>query len=136
MYLPLDMPPMTNYQVQELIVDYNSSLDFVDNMSDVSKRSYYMGTENYLNLNDEQFEYLETVYYPIYEEEERQEQERQEQKRQEELRQLAEQHQKELEEYRNIISQNPNVRIDSNTPQDDICHLGGGIVVKCSEFFD
>ena len=136
MYLPLDMPPMTDYQVQEYVIEYNSSLDFVDNMSDVSKRSYYMGTENYLNLNDEQFEYLETVYYPIFEEEERQEQERQEQKRQEELRQLEEQHQKELDEYRNIISQNPNVRLDDNTPQEDICHLGGGIVVKCSEFFD
>ena len=129
MYLPLDMPPMTDYQVQEYVIEYNSSLDFVDNMPDIVKREYFGGTENYLNLNDEQFEYLETVYYPIFEEEENQ-------KRQEELRQLEEQRQKELEEYRNIISQNPDVRIDSNTPQEDICHLGGGIVVKCSEFFD
>ena len=129
MYLPLDMPPMTDYQVQQYVIEYNTSLDFVDNMSDVAKRSYYMGTENYLNLNDKQFDYLETVYYPIFEEEENQ-------KRQEELRQLEEQHQKELEEYRNIISQNPNISIDSDTQSSDICHLGGGIVVKCSEFFD
>ena len=129
MYLPLDMPPMTDYQVQEYIIEYNTSLDYVDNMPDIVKRSYYMGTENYYNLNDKQFEYLETVYYPIFEEEENQ-------KRQEELRQLEEQRQKELEEYRNIISQYPDVRVDSNTPQEDICHLGGGIVVKCSEFFD
>ena len=124
MYLPLDMPPMTNYQVQEFIVDYNSSLDFVDNMPDTAKWSYYMGTENYLNLNDKQFDYLETVYYPIFAEVERQEQQRK-----------LEERQKELEEYRNIISQNPNVSIDSETPSSDICHLGGGIVVKCSEFF-
>ena len=65
-------------------------IEYVDNMPDAVKREYYGGTENYLNLNDRQFEYLETVYYPIYEEEERQEQERIEQIRQE-LRQLEEQ---------------------------------------------
>ena len=124
MYLPLDMPPMTDYQVQEYIIEYNSSLDFVDNMSDDSKWSYYMGTENYLNLNDEQFEYLETVYYPIFEEEERQEQQRE-----------LEQRQKEIEQYAQIANET-NSWVDSNTPQEDICHLGGGVVVKCSEFFD
>ena len=123
-------------EMREAEEQRRQELEFVDNMPDDVKREYYGGTENYLNLNDAQFEYLETVYYPIYEEEERQEQERQEQQRQEELRQLEEQRQKELEEYRNIISQNPNVRVDSETPQEDICHLGGGIVVKCSEFFD
>ena len=124
MYLPLDMPPMTDYQVQEYIVEYNSSLEFVDNMSDVSKRSYYMGTENYLNLNDKQFEYLETVYYPIFEEEERQEQQRE-----------LEERQKEIEQYVQFANET-NSWADSNTPQEDVCHLGGGVVVKCSEFFD
>ena len=124
MYLPLDMPPMTDYQVQQYVIEYNSSLDFVDNMSDVAKRSYYMGTENYLNLNDEQFEYLETVYYPIFAEEERQEQQRELQERQ-----------KEIEQYVQIANET-NSWVDSNTPQEDICHLGGGVVVKCSEFFD
>ena len=124
MYLPLDMPPMTDYQVQEYIIEYNSSLGFVDNMSDDAKWSYYMGTENYLNLNDEQFEYLETVYYPIFEEEERQEQQRE-----------IEERQKEIEQYKQLADET-NSWADSNTPQEDICHLGGGIVVKCSEFFD
>ena len=124
MYLPLDMPPMTDYQVQEYIIEYNSSLEFVDNMSDDSKWSYYMGTENYLNLNDEQFEYLETVYYPIFEEEEIQEKQRE-----------LEERQKEIEQYAQIANET-NSWADSNTPQEDICHLGGGVVVKCSEFFD
>ena len=77
--------------------------------------------------------------YEYLEEQDREMREAEEQRKLEEQQrqqQLAEQHQKELEEYRDIISQNPNVRIDDNTPQEDICHLGGGIVVKCSEFFD
>ena len=118
MYLLLDLPPMTNIQVEQYIIEYNSSLDFVDDMSDAAKWTYYFGTENYLNLNDEQFEYLETVYYPIFEEELRQEEQ-----------------QREIEEYRNYANENPNVVIDSDTPQEDVCHLGGGVVVKCSEFW-
>ena len=124
MYLPLDMPPMTDCQVQEYVIEYNSSLDFVDNMSDASKWEYYMGTENYLNLNDEQFEYLESVYYPIFEEEERQEHQRE-----------LEERQKEIDQYVQIANET-NSWVDSNTPKEDICHLGGGVVVKCSEFFD
>ena len=124
MYLPLDMPPITDYQVQEYIIEYNTSLDYVDNMPDIVKRSYYMGTENYYNLNDEQFEYLETVYYPIFEEEERQEQQRE-----------LEERQKEIEQYVQFANET-NSWADSNTPQEDVCHLGGGVVVKCSEFFD
>ena len=124
MYLPLDMPPMTDYQVQEYIIEYNTSLDYVDNMPDIVKRSYYMGTENYYNLNDKQFEYLETVYYPIFEEEERQEQQRE-----------LEERQKEIEQYVQFANET-NSWVDSNTPQEDVCHLGGGVVVKCSEFFD
>ena len=131
MYLPLDMPPMTDYQLQGYIIEYNSSLDFVDNMPEIVKREYFLGTENYYNLNEEQFEYLETVYYPVFEEEERQEQLRLEEEKQREL----EERQKELEEYRNIISQNPSFAPDSETSPDDVCHLGGGIVVKCSEFW-
>ena len=128
MYLPLDMPPMTDYQVQEYIIEYNSSLEFVDNMSDDSKWSYYMGTENYLNLNDEQFEYLETVYYPVFEEQERQEE-------QARLDKEREQWEQEIEQYAQIANET-NSWADSNTPQEDVCHLGGGVVVKCSEFFD
>ena len=124
MYLPLDMPPITDYQVQEYIIEYNTSLDYVDDMPDIVKRSYYMGTENYYNLNDKQFEYLETVYYPIFEEEERQEQQRE-----------LEERQKEIEQYVQFANET-NSWVDSNTPQEDVCHLGGGVVVKCSEFFD
>ena len=128
MYLPLDMPPVTDYQVETYIVEYNSSLDFVDNMSLEAKQAYYWGTENYLNLNDEQFNYLETVYYPVFEEQERQEE-------QARLDKEREQREQEIAQYAEIAN-NQDAWADENTPMEDICHLGGGVVVKCSEFFD
>lgn len=131
MYLPLDRPPVTDFQVQELIVEYNSSLDFVDNMSVEANQSYYWGTENYLNLNDEQFDYLETVYYPIFEEEERQE----EQRRLEEQQRELEQRQQEINQYVEFANEH-DAWADKNTPMEDVCHLGGGVVVQCSKFFD
>ena len=128
MYLPLDMPPVTDYQVEAYIVEYNSSLDFVDNMSLEVKQEYYWGTENYLNLNDEQFEYLETVYYPVFEEQERQEE-------QARLDKEREQWEQEITEYAETAN-NQEAWVDENTTMEDVCHLGGGVVVKCSEFFD
>ena len=128
MYLPLDMPPVTDYQVEAYIVEYNGSLDFVDNMSLEAKQEYYWGTENYLNLNDEQFNYLETVYYPVFEEQERQEE-------QARLDKEREQREQEITEYVEIAN-NQDAWADENTPMEDVCHLGGGVVVKCSEFFN
>ena len=130
MIIDFDSTPIINEH--QVIVEYYSQFDFFENPTE-----YVFFHVRYLedgiggcSGGEEQiceyysYEYLEEQDREMREaEEQRQEQERQER-------------QKEIEEYRNIISQNPNVRIDDETPPEDICHLGGGIVVKCSEFFD
>ena len=133
MIIDIDSTPIINEQ--QYIVDYYSQFNSEDNPREWI---YY-----HVNILEDGIggcsggEELICEYYSYeYLEEQDREMREAEQKRQEELRQLEEQHKKEIEEYRNIISQNPNVRIDDETPQEDICHLGGGIVVKCSEFFD
>ena len=137
MIIDIDSNPIINEH--QAIVEYYNQFDFFEN-----PREYVFFHVRYLEdgiggCSGGEEPICEYYSYEYLEEQDREMREAEEQRQREEQQrqqQLEEQRQKELQEYRNIISQNPDVRIDSNTPQEDICHLGGGIVVKCSEFFD
>ena len=137
MIIDFDSTPIINEH--QIIVEYYNQFDFFENPTE-----YVFFHVRYLEdgiggCSGGEEQIWEYYSYDYLEEQDREMREAEEQERQRELEERQrelEERQKELDEYRNIISQNPSVAIDSETSPDDICHLGGGIVVKCSEFYN
>ena len=132
MIIDIDSTPIINEH--QAIVEYYNQFDFFEN-----PKEYVFFHVRYLEdgiggCSGGEEPICEYYSYEYLEEQDREMREADEQRKLQEQRELEER-QKEIEQYVQIANET-NSWADSNTPQEDVCHLGGGVVVKCSEFFD